>query len=220
VVAASGSNPAIGTVLTRYEYSPYQGPTKVYQFPSTNIEATFQIIGRYHHHEASGLELALYRAYDAELGRWISEDPLEDTETLPDGPNIYSFARISPVSRVDDLGGQTDSVSGNPGTAAAALHGLPHALKLTPSEISAAKALFGTGLKGAQCISAKAARALPAETLRKLIHNADRGARLAINMMKNSSGSQHQRYFNQAAEQLMRRDACKNALKWIEGIYP
>jgi uncharacterized protein RhaS with RHS repeats len=80
VVASSGTNPAIGTVLTRYEYSPYQGPTKVYQFPGTNVEATFQTIRRYYHHEPSGLELALYRAYDAELGRWISEDPIEGIE--------------------------------------------------------------------------------------------------------------------------------------------
>jgi len=100
VVAASGTNPAIGTVLTRYEYSPYQGPTKVYQFPSTNIEATFQTIGRYYHHEASGLELALYRAYDAELGRWISEDPLGEEGGL----NLYGFVGNGPVKMFDPDG--------------------------------------------------------------------------------------------------------------------
>ncbi len=100
VVAASGTNPAIGTVLTRYEYSPYQGPTKVYQFPSTNVEATFQTIGRYYHHEPSGLELALYRAFDAELGRWISEDPLEEEGGL----NLYGFVGNEPVGRIDLLG--------------------------------------------------------------------------------------------------------------------
>jgi RHS repeat-associated protein len=97
VVAASGTNPAIGTVLTRYEYSPCQGPTKVYQFPSTNVEATFQTIGRYYHHEASGLELALYRAYDAELGRWISEDPLGEEGGL----NLYGFVGNGPIRQVD-----------------------------------------------------------------------------------------------------------------------
>ena len=100
VVAASGTNPAIGTVLTRYEYSPYQGPTKVYQFPGTNIEATFQTIGRYYHHEASGLELALYRAYDAELGRWISEDPLGEEGGL----NLYGFVGNGPTNLIDLLG--------------------------------------------------------------------------------------------------------------------
>jgi RHS repeat-associated protein len=100
VVAASGSNPAIGTVLTRYEYSPYQGPTKVYQFLGTNIEATFQTIGRYYHHEASGLELALYRGYDAELGRWISEDPIEEEGGL----NLYGYVYNSPLMWIDLLG--------------------------------------------------------------------------------------------------------------------
>jgi RHS repeat-associated protein len=103
VVAASGTNPAIGTVLTRYEYSPYQGPTKVYQFPGTNVEATFQTIGRYYHHEASGLELALYRAYDPELGRWISEDPLGEAELI-EGPNLYRFGANRPIDSIDPEG--------------------------------------------------------------------------------------------------------------------
>jgi RHS repeat-associated protein len=30
----------------------------------------------HHYHEKSGLCLAMYRAYDAKLGRWLSEDPL------------------------------------------------------------------------------------------------------------------------------------------------
>jgi RHS repeat-associated protein len=105
VVAASGTNPAIGTVLTRYEYSPYQGPSKVYQFPGTNVEATFQTIGRYYHHEASGLELALYRAYDPELGRWISADPLGERGGL----NLYGFVGNSPTFLIDLLGLQPDS---------------------------------------------------------------------------------------------------------------
>jgi RHS repeat-associated protein len=100
VVAASGTNPAIGTVLTRYEYSPYQGPTKVYQFPGTNVEATFQTIGRYYHHEPSGLELALYRAYDPKLGRWISEDPIEEEGGL----NLYGFVGNGPIDGFDEYG--------------------------------------------------------------------------------------------------------------------
>jgi RHS repeat-associated protein len=122
VVAASGTNPAIGTVLTRYEYSPYQGPTKVYQFPGTNVEATFQTIGRYYHHEPSGLELALYRAYDPELGRWISEDPLEEEGGL----NLYGFVEGGPIGSIDRLGligsgngiylpGISPGLPGNPG---------------------------------------------------------------------------------------------------------
>jgi RHS repeat-associated protein len=100
VVASSGTTPAIGTLVTRYDYSPYQGPTKVYQHTGTNIEATFQTIGRYYHHEASGLELALYRAYDAELGRWISEDPIEEEGGL----NLYGYVLNRPVDAIDPDG--------------------------------------------------------------------------------------------------------------------
>lgn len=89
-----------GTILTRYDYSAYQGPTKVYQFPNTTVEATFRTIGRYYHHAATGLALALYRAYDAELGRWISEDPLGERGGL----NLYCYVLNRPTAAIDPLG--------------------------------------------------------------------------------------------------------------------
>jgi RHS repeat-associated protein len=94
------ASPAIGTLVTRYDYTVYQGPQKVHQHPGTNIEATFQTIGRYYHHEPSGLDLALYRAYDPELGRWISEDPLEEEGGL----NLYGFVGNGPIGAIDLLG--------------------------------------------------------------------------------------------------------------------
>ncbi len=84
----------------RYDYSPYQGPTKVF---GTTINASLLTIGRYYNHAATGLELALYRAYDPELGRWMSEDPLEDAE-IAEGPNLYGFVGNGPVGRSDQLG--------------------------------------------------------------------------------------------------------------------
>ncbi len=111
VVASSGTSPAIGTLITRYDYSPYQGPSKIYQHPGTNIEATFQTIGRYYHHEPSGLELALYRAYDPELGRWISEDPIGES----DGPNLYALVRNAPTGALDLFGLAKIPYPGRPG---------------------------------------------------------------------------------------------------------
>ena len=87
---------ANGTIVTRYDYTSYQGPVKV----SGTLEATFQTIGRYYHHAGSGLELALYRAYDAELGRWLSEDPIGERGGL----NLYGYVGNSPVMAVDRLG--------------------------------------------------------------------------------------------------------------------
>jgi RHS repeat-associated protein len=85
------------TVAARYEYTAYQGPVKV---GTSTVEATFQTIGNYVHHAGSGLELALYRAYDADLGRWLSRDPLGEEGGL----NLYGFVGNNPVSAVDWLG--------------------------------------------------------------------------------------------------------------------
>lgn len=87
---------ASGTVVTRYDYTSYQGPVKV----SGTVEATFQTIGRYYHHAGSGLEMALYRAYDPELGRWLNEDPLEEEGGL----NLYGYVGNGPIGNRDLLG--------------------------------------------------------------------------------------------------------------------
>jgi len=91
---------ASGTIVTRYDYTSYQGPLPPTKAAGTNVEATFQTIGRYYHHAGSGLELALYRAYDPELGRWLSEDPLEDAELI-EGANLYRYGSNRPIETID-----------------------------------------------------------------------------------------------------------------------
>lgn len=86
-----------GTLAARYDYTPYQKPIRV---GTHTVDASLLTIGRYYHHEASGLELALYRAYDGDLGRWISEDPIEERGGL----NLYEYVGSSPVASVDELG--------------------------------------------------------------------------------------------------------------------
>jgi RHS repeat-associated protein len=54
------------------------------------------------HHPASGLALAPYRAYDPALGRWISEDPIEEEG----GVNLYGYVENDPVNSIDELGFQ------------------------------------------------------------------------------------------------------------------
>jgi RHS repeat-associated protein len=56
-----------GTIQARYDYDPYGRRTKV----QGGLAADFGFTGHYYH-EASGLHLALYRAYDAESGRWLN----------------------------------------------------------------------------------------------------------------------------------------------------
>ena len=54
----------------------------------------------HYQHEASGLVLAPYRAYDAELGRWISEDPIAERG----GMNWYLYVSGNPVNATDASG--------------------------------------------------------------------------------------------------------------------
>lgn len=51
-------------------------------------------------HSTSGLWLAPFRAYDAELGRWLSEDPIG----LRGGPNQYAYVAGRVTSLSDPLG--------------------------------------------------------------------------------------------------------------------
>jgi RHS repeat-associated protein len=51
----------------------------------------------------AGLSLARFRAYDPELGRWLSRDPLKAAE-LNQGPNLYVYVQNNPVNQVDPLG--------------------------------------------------------------------------------------------------------------------
>jgi RHS repeat-associated protein len=116
-----------GAILARYDYDPYGKITKRTDDP----DPTFAYTGHYYH-SASGLLLAPYRAYDSKLGRWLSRDPygnledarlvggelvrlfagnirngfhsLADAELLPEGPNLYVYARNAPMDHVDWLG--------------------------------------------------------------------------------------------------------------------
>ncbi|MCW0216775.1 MAG: RHS repeat-associated core domain-containing protein, partial [Prosthecobacter sp.] len=59
----------------------------------------FRYTGHWYH-EKSELHLALYRAYDAELGLWISEDPIQEAGGL----NLYGYVGNSPLAKLDPSG--------------------------------------------------------------------------------------------------------------------
>jgi len=83
-----------GTVRARYEYDPYGRTTK-----TGDKDASFTFTGHYVH-AASGLVLTLYRAYDPNIGRWLSEDPLGSGA----GPNLYAYVIGDPIALMDPLG--------------------------------------------------------------------------------------------------------------------
>jgi RHS repeat-associated protein len=86
---------AVGNVLARHEYDPYGRRTLV---AGTDL-ADFGYTGHYVH-QPSGLHLALYRAYDADLGRWLNRDPIGEAG----GINLYGYVLNDPVNWLDLFG--------------------------------------------------------------------------------------------------------------------
>ena len=65
-----------GNVRARYSYDPFGRRTRT----AGDLDADFGFAGMFWASEAS-LSITHFRAYDAELGRWLSRNPLRDAET-------------------------------------------------------------------------------------------------------------------------------------------
>lgn len=87
-----------GTVVARYDYDPFGRSTTILGTTPTDMNFT----GLYRHSK-SNLDLAVFRAYDPDLGRWLNRDPLKDAE-LSQGPNLYPYVHNKPVKTTDPLG--------------------------------------------------------------------------------------------------------------------
>ncbi len=83
------------TVRARYDYDPYGRMTKI----SGDRDTVFGFTGHFWHAQ-SGLNLTLYRAYDPNLGRWISRDPIKESG----GINLYGYVDNDPINYVDPYG--------------------------------------------------------------------------------------------------------------------
>ena len=87
---------ATAAVRAVYEYDPYGRRAKI----SGDRDATFGFTGHLEH-GPTALTLAPFRAYDSDLGRWVSEDPLG----LHGGAlNLYGYAANRPITVVDPSG--------------------------------------------------------------------------------------------------------------------
>lgn len=84
-----------GALLTRYAFDPWGRRTMTIGSDVTNVG-----YAGHRWQSVSNLSLTLYRAYDPELGRWMSEDPAGRA----DGPNLYLYAVNQPTRRIDPLG--------------------------------------------------------------------------------------------------------------------
>lgn len=84
-----------GDVRAFYDYDVYGAMTKL----GGDLDGDFGFTGFYWH-AASGLNLSLYRAYDSELGRWLSRDPIGENGGL----NLYGYVFNNPINLIDPLG--------------------------------------------------------------------------------------------------------------------
>jgi RHS repeat-associated protein len=78
-------------IIARYDYDEWGRQTVL-----AGSKDTFGYAG-YFVHSPSGLLLTWYRAYDPNLGRWISRDPIEEEG----GINLYGFVTNDPVNSID-----------------------------------------------------------------------------------------------------------------------
>jgi RHS repeat-associated protein len=134
-----------GVVQARYDYDPYGRRPKI----TGTLDASFGFTGHYYH-APSNLNLALYRGYDSDLGRWLSRDPYrspalemtrapwrdfkrgkfrcrpEGAEISSEARNLYAYVGNSPAVHFDPLGLQTAAPQ------AAGCDGIPDCLE-TPA---------------------------------------------------------------------------------------
>jgi RHS repeat-associated protein len=83
------------TVLARYAYDPWGRRSVTAGTDITKVGYT-----GHQWQAAGGLWLTQFRGYEAELGRWLSEDPLK----LADGPNTFTYVSNRVVTAWDPFG--------------------------------------------------------------------------------------------------------------------
>jgi RHS repeat-associated protein len=84
-----------GTLQTRYDYDMWGKRVKL----SGTLESEVGYTG-HHHHAKSELILTWFRAYDAEMGRWLSADPIGEAGGL----NLYAYVGGNPANLHDPDG--------------------------------------------------------------------------------------------------------------------
>jgi RHS repeat-associated protein len=94
------------TIHQRYAYDPFGRQSKVSGSNILNdLDCDFQYAGMYFH-ATSVLNLTMYRAYNPNIGRWLSRDSSGEGSGL----NLYAYCGNNPINYVDVLGiDRTDS---------------------------------------------------------------------------------------------------------------
>lgn len=83
-------------VRARYDYDPYGRMTKIQGDRDSFLGYT-----GHPWHQQSGLNLTMFRAFDSNLGQWISRDPIGEFQ---DGSNLFRYVNGNPINNLDPDG--------------------------------------------------------------------------------------------------------------------
>lgn len=86
---------ASGNTLASFSYDPWGRRTQV-----SGIDFLDMGFTGFYFHWKSGLNFALYRAFNPNLGRWLSRDPIDEFG----GPNLYRYVNNNPIFYHDPNG--------------------------------------------------------------------------------------------------------------------
>ncbi len=84
-----------GTIQAQYSFDPYGRERKV----QGTTDSTCRYAG-YYAHSRSELALTLFRNYQSQISRWMSRDPVGETQ----GVNLYRYVRGQPILWSDPMG--------------------------------------------------------------------------------------------------------------------
>jgi RHS repeat-associated protein len=83
-----------GTVASQFTYDPYGNQTTI---SGTSVDIGYAGLFS---HPVSGLDFAMFRAYDPVHSRWLNRDPIAERG----GVNLYAYVQDDPISGIDPGG--------------------------------------------------------------------------------------------------------------------
>jgi RHS repeat-associated protein len=134
------------SIVSRYEYDPYGNQTSI---GGVGEDSDFGFAG-YFHHKATGLDFALSRVYSAQLGRWLTRDPIGNAVAFSAAGafnatdlNLYAYAGNNPTSQRDPSGTCPECLTAAAGAViGAAGYGITYAAT-APTNLSAKQFISG-----------------------------------------------------------------------------
>jgi len=108
-----------GNVVASYDYDPYGNVTQA----AGTASSDHRYAGMFYH-ENSGLYLTHFRVYDPRTSRWLSREPIGESNEI----NLYAYVGDNPILWIDSTGGVPLSTSSTTASSTSALALFPETL--------------------------------------------------------------------------------------------